>query len=878
MLAYLAVEGPTSRDTLTTLFWPDADPDRARASLRRTLSALRSGARGHIDADRNRLALTGEIQFDIDQFRESISETEQHGHPGQDVCPDCIPILDRATSLYRGDFLEGFAINDAPMFEDWVRSTAEALRLKAGEAFNRLAHARGAVGDYPGAIASVNSWIEQDPIHEPAHRLLMLLHAWEGDRPGAIDAYQSFVGVLDRELGVSPLEETTELYEAILDEDLPPAPGIPRRVRAQRKRNVPDKEMLLDRTQELETLVKSSQIEGQGRLTVILGQSWMGKTRLLEEFARVAEGGDVVVLSARAYRMEQSLPYNLLTQIVEALLEMAGEPLAVPDWVQDEVSRFHPRISPNPPHATDQFGDLRIFEAFRELFAVLTSTQQIALIIDDAQWADRSSANLLAYVARRLKTLPMFIVLALRPGEEIGEQLQEILEIAHETVELKPLTPEEIKGQVEDVGRAEAIIAATGGIPLLIVETLVGKAEDTVETVARYVTARVGGLSDLARQLLATASVLPGLAAASLIREVSGRTEDEVVNGIEELINAGLLAETPDSENVRFALDAVERFVYDSTSLIRRRLLHERAAHALARNPRAHSDPRLAGAIAAQLHGAGDPDASSWYRVAGDLARDIFAHDEATSFYEAALGLGGDEDGSLRLALGEVAIALADYQKAKQELRIGAVHAEGATRALIEHRMGEVHRLLGRFDLAGVSFEHAAHEHPRPSELYSDHALLYFRTDQATEAVSMAERALQLARSDEGKSSLARALNIVALVSDDPTLAMTHINESLEVAGGDPIARMAGLNNKAHLLAGSGDYEGAKALVEEAIEIARHTGHPHRQAALHNHLADLHHQSGNSAEAELELTNAVSLFADIDAGAWEPELWLLRHW
>jgi DNA-binding SARP family transcriptional activator len=118
--------------------------------------------------------------------------------------------------------LEGFNVRDAYLFEDWARSLGEGLRLEIGEAFNRLGHALAGAGDYSGAIRSVKRWVELDPLHEPAHRLLMLLNSWAGDRPGAIEAYRSLIGILDRELGVPPLEETTELYEAILDEDLPP--------------------------------------------------------------------------------------------------------------------------------------------------------------------------------------------------------------------------------------------------------------------------------------------------------------------------------------------------------------------------------------------------------------------------------------------------------------------------------------------------------------------------------------------------------------------------------------------------------------------------------------------------------------------------------
>jgi len=874
ILAYLAVERGTSRETLSTLFWPDANPDRAKAALRRTLSALRSGAAGHIRADRNRVELTGEHRIDVAEFHDAIALTREHGHSAQDVCPECIEPLRVATSLYRGDFLEGFGVRDAPMFEDWVRTTAEELRLKAGEAFNRLAHAQAAAGEYPDSIAAVTAWIEQDPLHEPAHRLRMLLHAWSGDRPGAIDAYRFFVGVLDRELGVPPLEETTELYEAILDEDLPPAPGVRRRIKAARGRPKPATTML-DRSNELETLLTASAVGDAGRFLVLKGASWMGKTRLIEEFTRSVPGAVVVVL-ARAFRMEQALPYGVLTQLIAPLMKLGGD--ALPEWAIAEIGRLNPRFNADGSDSKSPFGEIRFFEAIRELLAAVATEQRLVMIVDDAQWSDHASADLLAFVTRRLETLPMLLIVAVRSGEELDPPLQQLLHLADETLELQPLRPVDFHDHVENPVVAEEIVNATGGIPLLILEAVANEPGVETQGVARYLASRMAGLSELAHQLLAAASVLTGVATVSLVREVSGRSEEEVVGGIEELLQAGILAEVSGTDDLGFALDAVERIVYEETSLVRRRLLHSRAAAALEKTPWANQDVRLAGAIASQLERAGNPDAATWYRSAGELARTVYAHDEARAFYESALALGSDDDGTLRLALAEIALASADYVIAKRELRAGTAYATGEIKALLEHRMGEVHRILGKFDLAGENFERARIDHPRPSELYADHALLLLRLGDTQRALAMAEEAVAQARALDDDLMLSRSLNITALAIDDQLVAMAMIDEALLLAGTDANARMAALNNKAQLLAKLGTPDAAIPILEEAIALAGHTGHRHQEAALHNHLADIHHERGNAADSELELTRAVSLFADIDAGSWEPELWLLRQW
>lgn len=76
MLAYLAIEHSADREALAALFWADSSPERARATLRRTLSALRGGVGTDVlRADRNRVELVTGFRSDIDQFDAVIEET-----------------------------------------------------------------------------------------------------------------------------------------------------------------------------------------------------------------------------------------------------------------------------------------------------------------------------------------------------------------------------------------------------------------------------------------------------------------------------------------------------------------------------------------------------------------------------------------------------------------------------------------------------------------------------------------------------------------------------------------------------------------------------------------------------------------------------------
>jgi DNA-binding SARP family transcriptional activator len=878
VLAYLVIEGTVERDLLATMFWADSPPDRARATLRRTLSALRSGIGSEtLESDRTRVRLLDGFSCDVSDFTAAIAETGTHGHEPGDVCARCVPPLTRAATLYRGDFLGSFSVRDAPDFEDWARSVTESLRLQAGEALRRLAHAHAASGDYSSAIGAAKRWIGLDELHEPAHRLVMLLGAWAGDRAAAIKAYRDFVAILDRELGVAPLEETTELFEAILDEDLPPAPGLQRPVKAYPTPEPPATETdLIDRVDAIERLdqaVAGSRTSSQS--VIVSGDSWMGKTRLLEHALADARSSGGQVAWSTAFRAETHLPYGVAIQLLESLIEFVDDEGNLASWVWEELARLLPRLTPHAvPPDTGQLGELRLRDAFLSLVELVANKGALTLVVDDAQWIDPASANLIAYLRRRAEDLPLLVVIATRSTEDLHPSLREWVSDVNDHVVLAPLEAADLTDD-RPLGDLQSIVDATGGIPLLVKEGLdAGGVSADSSSVTRYIDSRRARLTDLASQVMTAAAVLDGMCDASLLRDTSGRTEEEVVEAVEELISAGLLREQ-DDERLRFTLDVVERVTYESTSLIRRRLLHKRAATAMQGRARSHTDARLATAIAGHLREAGDDDAADWYRRAGDLARGVFANSEAVTAYETAIALGYGDVGAVRLALGELSMTVGDYETANRELQAAASQSEGATLALVEHRIGNLHRVLGRFDLAEESFALAAEEHPRRSGLYADWALLRDRVGDGDGAIDLAYRALGVAETD---SETARARNVLGLVVDDEREARDHVDRALEASAEMGPDRMAALNNKAHLLAGAGDHGAAIALVKEAVDIAVRAGYRHQHAALLNHLADLNHRAGNREDAEAALTQAVTIFAEIDSGDWRPEVWLLRRW
>jgi DNA-binding SARP family transcriptional activator len=223
LFAYLVVSRSDrshrhSRDSLATLLWPEHDQANARGELRRSLSVLKKilGTEWLI-ADRETIGLNPDasLWLDVDRFLSLMPAWRGHGHPESDVCPRCLPPLTEAVELYRGDFLAGFTLRDSPDFDDWQFFQTQGLRDELAGVLERLAHGHCVPGELDQAIGYARRWVALDALHEPAHRLLMRLYTQAGQRAAALRQYGESARLLKEELGISPEEETEQLYQAI---------------------------------------------------------------------------------------------------------------------------------------------------------------------------------------------------------------------------------------------------------------------------------------------------------------------------------------------------------------------------------------------------------------------------------------------------------------------------------------------------------------------------------------------------------------------------------------------------------------------------------------------------------------------------------------
>jgi predicted ATPase len=497
---------------------------------------------------------------------------------------------------------------------DWEAPVRARLRGKRVEAYEDLADAHLALGRPRDASASAELALEIDRTRESAYRRLMTAHYAAGEQDAALAAYERCRRVLADELGVDPLPETMTLHERILRR-VPIAVSSARAT--ERVRGLP----FVAREAERIALEAAIARAAQERLLVlVVGEAGAGKTRLVRE--AVTRRSDIAVLATRCYEREGELPFQ---PIRDALGDRA--PQARIDVAPDEGRRA-------------------LIEAYANAVLAAAEGRPLVWTIDDVQWADGSTLDVLHFVLRRSADARIAVVAAgrhdeLPPEHYVTRLLTDLRrEGRGERIALVPLAADDVVALARATGlssdRAVAIHARSGGNAFFVTELLMALRRGSTslpETARDAVLARTHVLPADAREVLNAAAVLGGRFQASEVAGVSGLELDSAVRALGLLETHDLVRPITPAEH-EIVHDLVRESVYEDIPAAVRGELHRRAIDAVAA---ARGEP-AASLICYHAEIASDADcAFACATMAGERALADFAGNEAIASFDRAL-------------------------------------------------------------------------------------------------------------------------------------------------------------------------------------------------------------------------------------------------
>lgn len=612
---------------------------------------------------------------------------------------------------------------------------------------------------------------------------------------------------------------------------------------------------------------------GAGATVIVGGEAGIGKSRLLARFVEDIGAGEARILSGACIEFSgQGVPFAPFVEALRTLVRSV-EPARLPALLgpgRDALGRLLPELEDRAPGSTeadvDRGGQARLFEAVLTVLERISRANPVVLVIEDIQWSDDDTRDLLSFLLRHLRTAQVLTVLSLRTDEldPDGPLLEFVAELEREDwverLELGPLNRPEMGRFVSSrlAGSAtgeliDDVLTRTGGNPFFAEQLLAVLASGGGPTALSphlrdVLAARLGHLDPTALAVVRAVAAAGSLADEGMLGDALGLSSREVTDGLRAAIDDGILimVETADgSGGYAFRHALVREAAYAQLLRAERTTLH--AAFAEHLTGRRVDGRRVDDAdIAFQLDRAEAFDRALPIHVeAGEAAEGAYAFGLARRHYERALelwDLAPPPAGSTRV----------DRPRVMQRAAECAL-LTGALDRAVE---------LGRAALAAL--ERLAPVEPARLGLFHDRLRWYLweAGEYAAAAAAVAE-ALRLTPSEPPSAARARVLAHAAGVrmdSGDVGAAAALAEQAIRVA------KVAGAPSEEALASGIlGWCQAVSGQVDAGIETFRHglalaleLARPEGIALGHASLAALLDRVGRS---ELSLASALDGYA-----------------
>ena len=355
---------------------------------------------------------------------------------------------------------------------------------------------------------------------------------------------------------------------------------------------------------------------GSGRVVLLRGEAGVGKTAVITRFTAELDGA-ARILQGWCDPLAAPRPLGPLLDALSDLNDEAAHRLA----------------------AAIEAGDIATL--YRRLLALLRSERRWVWVIEDAHWADGATLDLMRFLARRIASMPLLLVVSYRDDEVDGAHplamaLGDMARCAAvRRIELEPLTRDAVAVLAAGSGlNADELHRLTGGNPFFVTEVMAAGAgamdrNMLPRSVSEAVVGRLARLSVRARDTAHAAAVCGPRASRALLQAVCPAAAD----GLPECLDAGVLVD--DASTIGFRHEVARRATLGQIPEYERSMLHKRALEALAVPP---VDPNTLAALTFHADQAGDGEATVRFGIAGaQRAAGLGAHRQAADLYALAL-------------------------------------------------------------------------------------------------------------------------------------------------------------------------------------------------------------------------------------------------
>jgi DNA-binding SARP family transcriptional activator len=826
-------------DTIVASVWGDEPPAAANGTLQTYVSRLRrvlepdraprTPARVLVTRPPGYMLALGDGTLDADKLERIVATAAEALDAGRNG--DAASLLADGRHLWRGRPFDDVA-DEA--FAAPAVARLEQLRLTALEL---QVDAWLALGELGTALGELERLVREHPLHERYWAQLITALYRSGRQADALRAFASCRDRLREELGIDPGPDLQALEKAVLDHDSSLAVA-PRSTAAQLVspaigdvRPASDAGEVANRLERpfvgrsteraaLDDAVRDA-LAGRGSVITIEGEAGIGKSRLAEAATELAVHNGMTVAWT-----------NCLDEIgappLWPWLQLAAEVAGPGAPAGRDLGTGHDEVDADPETAR--------FRQMSNLVHDLISAsrgQPLLAVVDDLQWADQASLQLLRLLVGQVGSTQLVLVATVRRPDVGSHRLLEttladlLRSPHHRRLRLVGLNATEAAELVNSISGyrepelTETLRARTGGNPFFLSETaklLAAEARDGVaatvgtvaelipDTVRDVVNRRVQRLPDDSQSMLRLGAVAGASVELAVLAHATGIDADRVCALLEPAVMAGLLIEVNDQIGWRFGHALAQDAVRSTLSHSTRARLHAVLADALEQVHREDIDRHLDELAHHSYEAAPVGRAESalrWSIAAARSAHEHHGHDRAAFHWERSLGL-LTSTGASDVERYEVLLLFAEDLRLMGDLDGARARLEEAIR--IARSLGDDERAAraavvfggvtlwywrayGETDWAMVEEVErltTTAEGPRRAELLGTLGVELYYSNRRADGIAAAEEALALARQLDDVALLGRTLNNFVLAVWEPgpdKRRPAAIDEALAYAG-----------------------------------------------------------------------------------------------
>jgi diguanylate cyclase (GGDEF)-like protein len=666
-------------------------------------------------------------------------------------------------------------------------------------------------------------------------------------------------------------------------------------------------ERFVGRVTELRQMVKLLDDARSGKPSIvgISGEAGIGKTTLLRQLepeVRLRAGSLVV---GRGREADVQPPYAPWAEVISAIRRTSP----VPQRTWHELPHLVPALaaSDQPAPGSRVGSKYMLLEEIAEYVKVAARDRLLVIVLDDVQWADSASWDMLEFLVGQLGTEHLLICLTIRAEEMQGETLERRRRLSRNErfreITLSRLTRDELKQWMQaafhrqEIGREllAFLYHHTEGNPLFVVQVLRTLVEEgniwydrdrwewrpvselrLPVAITDLISRRISRLSPRAQAVLTTAAVIGREFEVDLAVEARAGTEGELLDVIDEGMRASVLQPTSSRGSDRFAFAHVlmAEVLTESVNPRRLRRMHEQVAQAMER-----LTPDAIAEIATHYDRGGVSEKAHEYAMlAAERARLVYAHQESADFLRIAErnATSSVEVAEVRVRRAEVAESVGRYEEAEEMCDLAIEWFAGQRdmrRALALRRMRErLRALLGQPNTRTLehclALDAEADTHGFDDERVSLLTMIsqtYGRLGDRVEAERIAVECVRIAEQLGDPLRLAESLNRlgITLQQEEPERAVEHYERALALfeRAGDLVGQARCRNNMGIVYSSLGKWQRATQELTTSMSLARSAGTPEHVGTAGINLGVAHLKCGEFERARELFGEALAIFA-----------------